>query len=251
MKSERRHELQHNELADWLFRIGNQLKPYQNAVWMAVVALVVVVAAYTWWSRASATRSAQAWNDLSVGMNTGNMEVLSKVAEGNPGTTVGYIAALVKADILLAQGCNDRFASKVPAMRSLKDAVAGYAMVLDGCQTPSLRERATYGLGRAKEAQGEIESATDNYQKVVDTWPEGTYASAANERLQELKQPDTKLMLQDLAKYDPKPAFSEEFEEPAAGPSFNETVPDEMPATKPAAKTDDKKDSKKENEAKK
>ena len=41
MKSERRHELQHNELAEWLFKAGEQLKPYQNLILAAVVVLVV------------------------------------------------------------------------------------------------------------------------------------------------------------------------------------------------------------------
>ena len=44
MKSERRHELQHNELADWLIKAGQQIKPYQNAMLAGAVALFILSA---------------------------------------------------------------------------------------------------------------------------------------------------------------------------------------------------------------
>ena len=43
MKSEERHKLQQNELADWLGRSYAVIKPYANAI-LAVVLLAVVVA---------------------------------------------------------------------------------------------------------------------------------------------------------------------------------------------------------------
>ena len=47
MKSERRHELQHNALVDWMTQTGKTLKPYQNIILSAVVIGLVTFAAYT------------------------------------------------------------------------------------------------------------------------------------------------------------------------------------------------------------
>ena len=43
MKSERRHELQHNELAEWLIKSGDSLQQHQNAILSAVVVAAAVL----------------------------------------------------------------------------------------------------------------------------------------------------------------------------------------------------------------
>ena len=45
MKSERRHELQHNELAEWLAKSAQAIKPYQNIIFAAVVLVLIGVVA--------------------------------------------------------------------------------------------------------------------------------------------------------------------------------------------------------------
>jgi hypothetical protein len=246
MRSERRHELQHNELAEWLFKAGQRVKPYQNAILAAVVALVVVVAAYTVWSRTSAAKTAAAWTDLANAMDSPNPDdALASVIESHPNTSVAYVAALLSADERLARGCNERFGSKAVSQRELNSAIASYSSVLEQCRTPALRERATYGLARAKEAQGDLAEAKKNYETVA-TWPDGTYASAANQRLDDLKQRETKIMFDDLRNYEAVAAFSEQPEVPGLTPNFDrESVPEEKPIktpdTKPTTKVDDKK----------
>ena len=51
MKSERRHELQHNVLADWLAKSAETIKPYQNMVFWAVAVGAGGSGGYAWWSR--------------------------------------------------------------------------------------------------------------------------------------------------------------------------------------------------------
>jgi hypothetical protein len=45
MKSARRHELQHNELADWLLKSGESLQQHQNAILSGVVVVFAVLVA--------------------------------------------------------------------------------------------------------------------------------------------------------------------------------------------------------------
>ena len=84
MKSERRHELQHNELADWLAKSAEAIKPYQNMIFAAVVVVLVGVVGYTVWSRMSAAQTTQAWDELSTAIESGNVAKLAKVIEDYP-----------------------------------------------------------------------------------------------------------------------------------------------------------------------
>jgi predicted negative regulator of RcsB-dependent stress response len=245
MRSERRHELQHNELADWLFTAGQRIKPYQNMITAAVVALVVGVAAYSWWSHNSAAQATLAWTELASAMQSQNPDdALTRVAESYPNTNVAHVATIVVADFRLAQGCDQRFVNRAVAQKDLGSAVASYEKLLEQCRTPSLLERANYGLARAKEALGDLPEARKRYETVAK-WPEGTFAAAATQRLHDLNQRETKLMFDDLTspQYQPNPAFSTQPE--LQGPSQDFAMPEESPSetlkAKPETKVDEKK----------
>jgi hypothetical protein len=251
MKSERRHELQHNTLAEWLFTTGQRLRPYQNVILAAAVVLAVVIAVYVVVSRTSAARSATAWTELTGGLQGENLDALTRVAETYPSTNVGRMAAVVAADMRLKEGCDQRFVNKALANRELNEAIKSYQAALKDCRTPALQERATFGLARAKEAQGtsaDLEAAAKYYEDIVTKWPEGTFAAAAKQRLADFGQRETKMMFDDLAKFDPKPSFSDQPEMMVTPPSFGEKLPEESPldSLKPTpTKGDEKADEKK------
>jgi hypothetical protein len=230
MKSERRHELQHNELAEWIFKAGQWLKPYQNVVLAAAVILIVLIAVYAVVSRTSAARSATAWTELTSGLQGDNLDALTKVAETYPNTTVGQMAAVVVADMRLKDGCEQRFVNKAQANRELNEAIKSYQAALKDCRTPALQERATFGLARARETQGtsaDLEAAAKYYGDIVTKWPEGAFAAAAKRRLADFGQHETKMMFDDLAKFDPKPSFSDQPEMMMTPPSLGEKFPEE------------------------
>jgi hypothetical protein len=235
MKSERRHELQHNELAEWLFKTGEQLKPYQNLILTMVALAVVAVAIYSWWSRTAATRASQAWAELNNGLQVGP-DALANVADENPNTVVGQTARVILGDIHLAEGCKQRFLSMALAQKELSSAIDSYQRVLDKSRSSSLLERATYGMARAKETQGALEDATQHYKEVAEKWPDGAYAAAAKRRLADFQTLDTKLMFGDLRKYEPKPAFTEEPSALGLPSNFGEpSMPQEPPVGPGAA----------------
>jgi hypothetical protein len=243
MKSERRHELQHNELADWIFTTGQNIKPYQNAILAAVVALIVAVGAYSWWSRSSATKAAEAWAEVTNGLQSDNPDMLASVAETNPNSNVGFVASVALADVYLAKGCDARMVDKAASQKALSSAIKAYTAILEQCKTPSLRERATFGVARAFETQCDLEAALKRYEEIVNNWPEGTYAAAAKQRLHDLHQHDTKKMYDDLHNYEPKPSFTNEMGGTGLPSGFDlpEEKPIDSPKTKPEPKADQKK----------
>jgi predicted negative regulator of RcsB-dependent stress response len=154
MKSERRHELQHNELAEWIVKTGQAVKPYQNLLVAALVIVVVALVAYSWWSRNTAEQTAQAWNDLDNGLASGNLDLLSKVAEDYSDTHAGRVATVLSADLRLAGGCNQRFVNKAVAEQELTKAIELYESDLKPNASDFMRQRSTFGLARAQEAKG-------------------------------------------------------------------------------------------------
>ena len=242
MKSERRHELQHNALADWLVKAGETTKPYQNIMLASIVLVVVALAAYSWMSRESSAQTTQAWDDLNTALDSGNPMELAQVREDHPDTSVAHMATVILADYRLASGCSGLFKSKAPAQQELSKAVELYRSVLRKSREPSLLQRATFGLARAKESKGtaeDLKEAMQSYEEVATKWPDGAYAAAAAERLEDLKRPVMKQFYDDLRKFDPKPAFSGGSGKPAKPLPFEmDSLPSDGPVETPKTSLD-------------
>lgn len=232
MKSERRHELQHNELADWIASAAETIKPYQNIVLGVVVAVVVLMLGYTLWTRESLAQNSQAWEELSVALN-GKLDQLPKIVEDYSGSEVAFTAQAILADQHLAQGCELLFKSKANGMDELSKAIVAYDAVREGARTADLQQRAAFGLAKAKESKGDdqsIKQAEKLYAEVAAKWPNGAYAAVAKQRADDLKRPATLQFYDDFRKFDPKGAFTGQ---PGDKPDFdlNSLSPDASPAS--------------------
>ena len=213
MKSERRHELQHNLLADWLAKSAERIKPYQNIILATVLLVVVAVAGYVLWSKESAARTTQAWDELSTAMQSRDPAKLANVIADHPDTTVADMAAAVSADDHLAEGCRQLFVNKATAQRDLTKAIELFDAVRQHSRESMLLERATFGLARAKEAKGDatdIDEAMQLYEEVANRSGEGRYAAAATQRSRRPQAAGHQGMYDRFAHFDPKPAFSGE-----------------------------------------
>jgi len=215
MKSERRHELQHNALADWLGQTIDKLKPYSMAILGLVLLVLLGFGVYTWQSKVSAADSAKAWDDFHQAFNSGAPSDLDEVAKSHSGTDVAHWAAVVAADAYLNEGCEELFSNKANAGQELRKAVEHYKTVLKESRVSALRERATFGLARAYEAlagtrqsEGELDDARKMYEEVVQTWPKGPYTVMATRRLEDLNRQEIKEFYDDFATWKPKPAYA-------------------------------------------
>ena len=212
MKSERRHDLQHNELLVWLTGITNVIKPHANTI---LIGLILILGSYVgvkFWALRTGDATAKAWASFYAAMSSdAMMDDLDGVAEGNSGNGVGDWARLVGADLRLANGCDQLFGDKIAAGQELQKARDSYETMLDSSDS-SIRERATFGLARTYEAmaatrqsQGDLKRAEEKYQAVVDGWGAGAYATAAKRRLKDLGRTATKEFYDRFAAYEPKP----------------------------------------------
>ena len=253
MKSQERHKLQQNALADWLAKVITATRPYHNAILTGLIVVILVFIVAAWWNSESAAQAENAWTQFFTAFGNSSTSQLVKVAEDYPRSKASPAAVLAAADLQLAQGCNLLFINKASANQELNKAVEMYQSVLDQTRSAVFRAQATFGLARTREAQGKLESAVELYSELTTQWPDTAFAQLAARRLEDLKRAATKELYDKFAQFDPKPAFSKEPAEksgldklPEESPIFklgtsSDQKPEEKAEDKPANKTEESK----------
>lgn len=246
MKVERRHELEKNALAAWIASVITRVKPYQNAILGSVLLALVVLLVYSWLTKRSSAESAAAWDELLATMPAGRADPqkLEKVVADHPGTTTAHWAGVLAGEAYLAIACDELFADKAEARDHLENAREDFRKVLEETRVAALRERATYGLAQADEAAGDLDKAIESwsdsggkqsgqkadrgYRGVLNLWPNGTYAVAAEARLKDLERAGTKRFYDDFARWEPRPkAVPEGPGKPGLRPPTDLTLPED------------------------
>ena len=233
MKSEERHKLQQNALAEWITQTFAAIRPYQNAVLAAIIVLILAGFFAFWWFGESAAQSGETWTQLFTAFNENNPAALEKVADANPSSRAAPVADIVAADLLLAQGCNMLFVNKPTANQQLNKAVELYQLVVTRSSSPTLRAQATLGLAKSWEALGKLDAAASTYSQVKTDWPGTVYAKMASRRLDDLKRISTKELYDKFARFEPKPAFTQ----PPKSNTDLEKIPEEGPVFTPGIKS--------------
>ena len=236
MKRERRHELHTNALARWLAGVIAVVKPYANLILAVVLLAVLVSGVAAWWVRHSAGSTDKAWDAFYRATAGGSPGAFEDLVDKYPGTEVAHWSGLMAGDIYLQQGCDQVIRDKVNASQQLQKARDAYLQVLREAQQSMLREQATFGLARTYEALSgtrgtgnELQQAAEQYENLVDTWPNSPYVPAAKRRLEELGTMDTKRFYDKLAQYEPKSVYAEG---PGGKPLPSQEAVPEEPAPK-------------------
>lgn len=207
MKTDRRQELKQNQLADYLARWIEVVKPYTRLIVGVVISLVVIVVVMELFQYQSKQTIEEAWNDLHLkgltydrGRSEADFEVLAELASEKADQPVGQWALLSSADHRLARGVLLvlKFGGWDRGQKELQTAIQDYQVVLDkadpqGDDLP--QQRALFGQARAYESRGELEEARKRYEQLIDPiegWPEGPNARAAKERLVAIDTPAVK-----------------------------------------------------------
>ncbi len=182
MKSERRHELQTNYLADHLGTAVSGGKPYATYVIGGLIVAVFAALAYGFYSSQVAKASSAAWGDYYFNIGSGDAEIFQQVAQDHPGTTAALWAKQAWADNRLLDGLDQLYTDRKAAEETINKSIDAYQEVLNKSYENDLKNRAAMGLAQSYESIGKLEEATKYYKQVAAGSQDG-YAAMANGRL--------------------------------------------------------------------
>jgi len=205
MKSDKRHELQKNELADWL---GERVEAHSDKFWPVVGGVVVAFAAaigIAWYMGTQDAKTASAWNAYFQAYGERDREdQLKKVAETEPNTVAAMWAQQGVADLALAKAANLMFTDRPEATKQIEVAEAHYNEVLKNARDPHLIARAQYGMARLQETKCQPKEAARYYEMVAKNDKEKTLSEAAARDVKRMNDPQIVAFLEWFATQTPK-----------------------------------------------
>jgi hypothetical protein len=220
MKSDRRHELQQNELADWLGERIDKLKPHAAQITLAVAVIVLVIFIAGWWLGGSGKESAANWSSYFAALNQprDRDKALDKVLTDKRGTSAALWAQLTLGDDSARQGVAALFTDRSEAKKQLDKAAEAYkAVEAASANDPGLQGRARLGLAQVYEAQCQPEDAQKWYEKAAATLKDPALSKAASADAERMKRKDQVELLAWFAGQTPK--------KPAPFPGFGGGIP--------------------------
>lgn len=182
MKSERRHELQTNYLADHLGTAVSTSKPYASYVIGGAIVALFAALAYGFYSSQVAKAGSAAWGDYYFNIGSGDAEIFQQVAQDHSGTTAALWSKQAWADNKLLEGLDLIYVERAAAEDAVNKAIDAYQEVLNKTYESDLKNRAAMGLAQAYETIGKLDDATKYYKQVAASSQDG-FAAMANSRL--------------------------------------------------------------------
>jgi hypothetical protein len=241
MKSERRHELQHNDLAEWILKSYEGIAPYKNTILGVTLLVIVLAISISLWHSHNLSQSGEAWGSLGVPVfqpifaDDRTIPEMERTVQNYPRQPAAEWAAVFAGDTCLMMGTNRIMTNKVgaeyqtqkrAAIEMLKQALDRYNKALETLTIPGAREQAMFGKARAVESLIDNETKPDEaiaaYEDLNKAFPNGMFKALAIQRLEQLKKPDTLKFYTALARYVPKPKV-----ESPRSPLGNLSLPDE------------------------
>ncbi len=224
MKSERRHELQTNYLADHLGTAVNTGKPYATYVIGGIVVALFAALAYGIYSSQVSKANAAAWGDYYFNLGSGDAEIFQQVAQDHAGTSAALWSKQAWADNKLLEGLEQLYTDRKLAEETINKAIDSYEEVANKSYESDLKNRAAMGMAQAYESIGKLDDATKYYKQVAAGSQDG-FATMANNRLAWLASGEGKSFYEWFAsvKSTPvaKPNIPADLSKPPAAPDIN------------------------------
>lgn len=222
MRSDRRHELETNDLADTAAVLAERVRPYLGTIAVAVAALAVGGGVWSLVeSRRVATRQ-ESWEAVLAALSSGQPTMLDTAVARYPGTPAAQWGRLVTAEELLDQGSQALYVDRALADQRLRAAESIYVALLASGPLDFVAERATFGLAKARENLGSLDEARRGYEAVVREHPGSAVKRFAAERVAALGRESTRQWYDWFIQQKPVPPRADgaatESTAPTAGP---------------------------------
>lgn len=205
MKSEKRHELQKNELADW---IGTHAESAADYFWPVAGGVIVAVAAaigIAWYLNNRDSSSAAGWDKYYQAFSEREREpALKDVAEAEGDSLAGLWSRQSFADLTRSKGASLMFTDRPEGETKLRDAEAAYQEVLGKARDPFLLSRAQFGMARTQEALCKPQEAIKYYEMVAKANEKSALGKAAAAEARRLAKTDQVELIAWFAKQEPK-----------------------------------------------
>lgn len=204
MKAERRHELKHNELADWLGEWLEAYRPHATGISVGALVLVVIVLVSLWLISGANQSTTTAWTEYFRALNDREPEkTLEQVATTQVGSQAAWWALLGVADMNLAEGAALLHSDRPEAQKRLEKAERTYKQLLTSGD-PQIQSLAELGLARVYESLCKPAEAAKHYQAVAERERETALGALAREGLQRVKNPREVAFLEWFAQQTPR-----------------------------------------------
>ena len=214
MNSERRHDLQENELASALGKINQSIDPYSKPIAVAVVIGFVGSLAWGFYSSGQAGRRSDATYQLIEASVSNDSETLATVAAQYAETPAAAWSRLYQGSSKMGVGINALFTSREEAEELLSEASAAYQEALKLSDDTIIQSRAHFGLARISESLGNVDEAIENYEAAMTVGESDAMVEEAKQKIASLSKPQTQEFLAWFNDQDFAPA------NPAAPPSL-------------------------------
>jgi len=246
MKSEHRHELKTNELAEWLANFPNWFKENLNMILYVTAGIIAIgaVGGYFWYVKnvQTAEQMTEFTNMiLSVPQQKGRIvtdqmresdtsyvllqsaDGLELIAQGSNEDGLAALAYIKSAEILRSElHYRPRAITKAEKEKQINTAKRNYNQaILRSSSIPSLRSSAHYGLGLCEEELGNYAEAKKIYNEIINNveFKGTTTVYQAELRLVEMDNYQVRIVFQ------PRPAIVE--------PMVPEVVPSNLSTPEP------------------
>jgi predicted negative regulator of RcsB-dependent stress response len=207
MKAERRHELEHNELADSMTLTTKWLQ--DNALGLISViglAILIVVGYNLIYAEKPIDAPAGDWNKYFAAIGDPNadkeLEVLIDSASDKNSPAM-IQAQYVLGDWQLAQGCKNLFEDRKVAVEFLEKAEKNLSEVEKRTTDAFIKNATRLKLGATYEALNKADDAQKFYEMVAKTGAESIHGKEAMRAVQRIKSKDSRDLLAWLEKQKP------------------------------------------------
>ncbi len=208
MNSERRHELQENELASALDKINAKIDPYSKPIAAVVAAGFIGMLAWGFYSTSKTEQRSEATYQLIEGSARNNSEVLAAIPAQYPKTPVAAWSLLYQGSQKMGVGINALFTNREEAEELLDEAGSAYRQAITQSDDKLIQSRAHFGLARIAESVGNTDEAIASYEAAMAAGESDAMVTEAKQRIESLSKPDTQEFLtwfneQDFSSADP------------------------------------------------
>ncbi len=183
MKSERRHDLQSNELAQTLGTGIEKVQPFVQYIVGGLVVAALLAVSWGVYSSFARKNAAAAWTEYYFTLNTGDAEAFKLIADKHPGSAASIWALQTAGDEYLADGIDALYRDRTQGTELIKNAIKSFEDVGSSTQSEDLRTRAKLGLAQAHEALGDIDKAKTLYQEVASAALQPAITTVATNRI--------------------------------------------------------------------